>query len=141
MSYAIRQYVLISYLDTCRLTIYICNQLRQMINHPAFIKRVKSIMEYYQLTASAFADKIDVQASSISHLLSGRNKPSLDFVLKVLDVFPEVELFWLMNGKGQFPKSCGAYTPHHMPVGNKNDHIERIIIFYKDGTFSDYNPS
>jgi hypothetical protein len=44
-----------------------------------------------------FADKI-VQRSSLSHLLSG-NKPSLDFILKILDVFPDVDLYWMINGK------------------------------------------
>ena len=58
-----------------------------MINDSEFSKRLKLVMEYYQLSASAFADKIGVQRSSISHLLSGRNKPSLDFVLKVIKEF------------------------------------------------------
>jgi hypothetical protein len=35
----------------------------------------------------------------LSHLLSGRNKPSLDFILKILDVFPDVDLYWMINGK------------------------------------------
>lgn len=61
-------------------------------------------MEYYDLSAAAFADKIEVGRSSISHLLSGRNKPSLDFVMKIVQAFPEVELYWLLNGKGNFPK-------------------------------------
>ncbi|MEY2923436.1 MAG: hypothetical protein RL108_2062, partial [Bacteroidota bacterium] len=34
----------------------------------------------------------------------GRNKPSLDFILKILEVFPEVDLYWILNGKGTFPK-------------------------------------
>jgi antitoxin component HigA of HigAB toxin-antitoxin module len=60
-------------------------------------------LDYYGLNASAFADKIGVQRSSLSHLLSGRNKPSLDFI-KILDVFPDVDLYWMINGKGSFPK-------------------------------------
>jgi transcriptional regulator with XRE-family HTH domain len=56
-------------------------------------------LDYYGLNASAFADKIGVQRSSLSHLLSGRNKPSLDFILKILDVFPDVDLYWMINGK------------------------------------------
>lgn len=79
-----------------------------MINTDDFIKRLESIFDYYGLTASSFADKINVQRSSISHLLSGRNKPSLDFILKVIENFPEVELLWLLNGKGIFPK--GEYN-------------------------------
>ncbi|NHM02003.1 helix-turn-helix domain-containing protein [Flavobacterium difficile] len=74
-----------------------------MINTDDFVKRLEIIFDYYGLTASSFADKISVQRSSISHLLSGRNKPSLDFILKVLECFPEVELLWLLNGKGNFP--------------------------------------
>ena len=84
-------------------------------------------------------DKIEVQRSSISHLLSGRNKPSLDFVLKVLDNFKEVELYWLLNGKGEFPaKVTLSSSPTKADTPNlKNDNqqkeIDRIIIFYKDG--------
>jgi transcriptional regulator with XRE-family HTH domain len=76
-----------------------------MINSDDFVKRLETIFDYYGLTASSFADKINVQRSSISHLLSGRNKPSLDFILKVIERFPDVELLWLLNGKGNFPKS------------------------------------
>ncbi len=76
-----------------------------MVNTEDFTKRLEIILEYYSLNASSFADKIGVQRSSLSHLLSGRNKPSLDFILKILDVFPEVDLYWILNGKGTFPKS------------------------------------
>jgi len=75
-----------------------------MVNIEDFIKRLETILDYYSLTASSFADKISVQRSSMSHLLSGRNKPSLDFVLKVTEEFPDVELEWFLNGKGSFPK-------------------------------------
>ena len=51
-----------------------------MVNIDDFIKRLEIILDYYNLTASSFADKINVQRSSLSHLLSGRNKPSLDLV-------------------------------------------------------------
>ena len=74
-----------------------------MINNEEFTKRLQKVIDFYGETASSFAEKIGVQRSSISHILSGRNKPSLDFVLKVLSSFPEVELYWLMNGKGHFP--------------------------------------
>lgn len=66
-------------------------------------ERLKIVMEYYELSPSNLADKLDVQRSSISHLLSGRNNPSLDFVLKILDTFPEVDLYWFVKGIGEFP--------------------------------------
>ena len=74
-----------------------------MINNTEFAKRLQKVIDYYGESASSFAEKIGVQRSSISHILSGRNKPSLEFVLKVLSSFPEVELYWLLNGKGNFP--------------------------------------
>ena len=74
------------------------------MNPEAIIKRLKEVLEYYSLTSSTFADSIEVQRSSISHLMSGRNKPSLDFVMKVVDKYPDVDLYWLLNGQGEFPK-------------------------------------
>tara|TARA_R110002073_G_scaffold72537_1_gene177329 strand:+ start:326793 stop:327167 length:375 start_codon:yes stop_codon:yes gene_type:complete len=124
-----------------------------MTNNQKFAERLHKIMDFYQLTASSFADEIKVQRSSISHLLSGRNKPSLDFVLKVLEKFSEVDLYWLLNGKGSFPKKQATSTPsapqkapeassYHAtktPTTSEKE-IDRIIIFYKDGTFQNYNP-
>jgi len=131
-----------------------------MINNTEFAKRLHILMEYYQISASAFADRIQVPRSSISHLLSGRNKPSLDFVLKVVKEFEEVELYWLLNGKGNFPhvKTGGSTileqtvktstpSPKEIPIaptptnGVKSPtekNIERIVIFYTDGTFKEY---
>jgi len=130
-----------------------------MINNSEFGKRLKIIMDYFQLSASAFADKIQVQRSSISHLLSGRNRPSLDFVMKVVKEFGEVELYWLLNGKGEFPKG-NASVMKKDTAEQKSDYpdselsetlkkiadtsennkrvIERIVIFYKDGSFKEY---
>ena len=66
----------------------------------SIVERVVVLMEYYGLTASAFADKIDVQRSSMSHLVSGRNKPSLDFIQKVLTNFSDINPTWLIMGTG-----------------------------------------
>jgi len=146
-----------------------------MVNIDDFIKRLEIILDYYNLSASAFADKINVQRSSISHLLSGRNKPSLDFIIKVIEVFPEVDLYWILNGKGTFPTSEKNFsiqsTKQEVTSDETNtsdlfstDHtnskqpfinneiekksislsnsevktIERIVIFYTDGSFKNY---
>jgi len=118
-----------------------------MSSNIEFAKRLKKVMDYYQLSAAAFADRIDVQRSSISHLLSGRNKPSLDFVLKVLEEFKTIELYWLLNGKGIFPKekdtspnNIDAIDTKRTPDITHSDEIDRIIIFYKNGTFKQYSP-
>lgn len=74
-----------------------------MVNTTEFIQRLQKVIDYYGLTASAFADELDIQRSSISHLLSERNKPSLDFILKLVERFPEVDMYWITQGKGSFP--------------------------------------
>lgn len=78
------------------------------------IKRLEFVFEYFGLTASSFADKISVQRSSISHLLSGRNKPSLDFILKIVEHFPEVDMMWLLKGVGEFPKSTHSINQSNL---------------------------
>ena len=69
-----------------------------------FTSRLQMLLDYYNLSASGFAHKIGIQRSSMSHVLSGRNKPSLDFVMKVLHTFKEVSIEWLVDGHGDFPK-------------------------------------
>lgn len=135
-----------------------------MVNSADFAKRLQMILDFYGLSATAFSDTIDFNRSTISHLLSGRNKPSLEFVLKVLQKFPEVELYWLLNGKGQFPskaeikeskeKSSATEKTHlletakiessvkaSLPIHAKDDQsiIDRIVIFFKDGSFKSYS--
>jgi transcriptional regulator with XRE-family HTH domain len=115
-----------------------------MINNEAFAKRLQKVIDFYDESASSFAEKIGVQRSSISHILSGRNKPSLDFIMKILSSYPEVELYWLLNGKGTFPaKQQKETTPleNSSKIAlkeNKDKTIERIVIFYKDGSFNSF---
>lgn len=149
-----------------------------MVNTDDFIKRLEIILDYYGVNASTFADKIGVQRSSLSHLLSGRNKPSLDFILKILEVYPEVDLYWLLNGKGTFPKNnsipaepeaISSFTDSKTAVKEDlfsnsfqedrreekrdtnsykkaeiashffEETIDKIVFFYKDGTFKVFN--
>lgn len=69
-------------------------------------ERISKIIEYSELTSSEFADAVDVQRSSISHITSGRNKPSLDFLIKVKEKFPELEWDWLIKGEGEMLKKA-----------------------------------
>lgn len=134
-----------------------------MLNQEAFIKRLHLLFKHYNLTAATFSDEIKVQRSSISHLLSGRNKPSLEFVLKIMEHYEEVTPDWLLHGKGTFPKT--KTTPKPLPPKQKSlfgkaeeetkevevfqepneekitipsSEIERIVIFYKNGSFKEY---
>lgn len=131
-----------------------------MVNSTDFAKRLKKLLEYHELSAANFADKIEVGRSSISHILSGRNKPSLDFIMKTLHAYPDVNLYWLMNGKGDFlqkeeasdssekelksnfkeakkPKigTDGLKNKQHIDRSNSTKEIHKVIILYKDGSF------
>ena len=118
-----------------------------MVNILDFTNRLKKILNYHQLTASLFADKIGVQRSSISHILSGRNKPSLDFILKVTHTFTDVDIYWLLNGKGEFPKEQGptnkVFSSNESSIvetsnSKSSKKMNRIVVFYEDGTFEEY---
>ena len=120
-----------------------------MINTTEFNSRLEIILKHYGLSASVFAEKISVQRSSISHILSGRNKPSLDFIDKVLQVFPEIDLIWLLSGKGKFhnttpldqsvaAKSLVETQPSMSTDINDSESIDRIVIFYQNGSFKNY---
>lgn len=115
-----------------------------MVNSAEFTNRLKEILTFHQLTASLFADKIGVQRSSISHILSGRNKPSLDFILKVTGSFTDVDIHWLLNGKGTFPSEIQKdssptqqINPSLQNIGSLKK-IERIVVFYTDKSFDEY---
>jgi len=114
-----------------------------MINSLDFTSRIKKVMDFHQLSASLFADKIGVQRSSISHILSGRNKPSLDFMLKTTSEFTDVDIHWLLHGDGSFPKKAELTNPSSTPTvfatsSNDKKKIQRIVVFYNDGTFEEY---
>lgn len=61
--------------------------------------RLAQILRSKNLTASQFAELMEIQPSNVSHLLNGRNKPSLDFLIKLKEVFPEYSFDWIILGK------------------------------------------
>jgi len=65
------------------------------------VGRVNLILKAKNISARQFAEEIGIQPSGMSHILSGRNKPSLDFVQKVIRRWPEINISWLMFGKGE----------------------------------------
>ncbi|MEM9052037.1 MAG: helix-turn-helix transcriptional regulator [Bacteroidota bacterium] len=120
-----------------------------------FPERLKTIIKVNNLTSSSFADRIGVQRSGVSHILNGRNKPSMEFLLKVIESFPRVDAGWLLTGKS--PKKSvdsvinvaepkvekgetQAFHPEK-PKPEKNRVIEKIVFFYSDRTFDSFNPN
>jgi transcriptional regulator with XRE-family HTH domain len=130
------------------------------------VDRVKYIMKLNQLSASQFADEIGVQRSSISHVLTGRNKPSLEFIQKIIKRYPKVDASWLIDGStnvvpkqnqisseepnvarqekehvvnavSSSTKIAPEVNPQKKVLGKK---IKRILVFYEDNTFEEFNP-
>ena len=66
--------------------------------------RLIKVLNHFGLTATRFADEIGVQRSGISHIISGRNQPGYDFIVKLLTRFPEISAEWLLLGKGTLIK-------------------------------------
>ena len=61
--------------------------------------RIAHILRAKNLTATQFAEIMQIQPSNVSHILNGRNKPSLDFIVKLKEVFPEYSFDWIIMGK------------------------------------------
>ena len=115
-------------------------------------------MEKNQLSAAAFAKRIGVQRSSVSHILSKRNKPSLDFILKINNSFNEVTLDWLLLEEPSKAIKPLAYldeigedtmndsNDESVVKSNNNENFDssnevtEVIKFYKDGSFKNFFP-
>ncbi len=115
------------------------------------VLRIKELMRSKQLSATDFADQIGVQKASISHILSGRNKPSLDFVLKVCERYKEVDANFLLfgvdtsteeiNTDQQVEENSGNAFYVSPDLGSSDSEIEKIIVLYKDKRFTEYKPN
>ena len=70
--------------------------------------RFKLIMNREKLTAGAFAESIGASQATISHILSGRNRPSVELVLRVHQRYTDINLEWLLTGKGQMSNEDGT---------------------------------
>jgi transcriptional regulator with XRE-family HTH domain len=130
--------------------------------------RLLKIIKQYNLTSTRFADELGVQRSGISHILSGRNQPSFDFLVKLMTQYPEINPDWLIMGSGPMLRTAvkekinrepGLFDQIEMkkseslpPVAPKIadegktgivtsvNCIEQVVIFYSDGTFKPYRP-
>lgn len=113
--------------------------------------RIKMIIESHRLTAGAFADRIGVQRSNVSHVLSGRNKPSYEFLEKVLLAFPKVSAAWLITGKQEQSDTISvsqdlAKQKQNQPGSvretvmqeSKSRFLVKTILCYNDNTCEEY---
>ncbi|RLD51977.1 MAG: transcriptional regulator [Bacteroidetes bacterium] len=63
--------------------------------------RIKKIIEHENISYSKFADLVGIQRSGVSHLINGRNNPSLEVIQKILEAFDYINTDWLLLGKGK----------------------------------------
>ena len=110
-------------------------------------ERIREFLQAENKSSAQFAEEIGVQPSGISHILSGRNNPSLDFVLKMLDKYKNLSTDWLLFGNGQMYKTGSAdtlfsdstaiepikrkdeYENPKDPIGRQTEHNEEINNF------------
>lgn len=79
--------------------------------------RLQKFLDAENITQSQFADAVGVARASVSHILSGRNKPGFDFIESVSIHYPTLNIEWLINGKGRMYKNAPAPAPQEN-VGN-----------------------
>ncbi len=124
--------------------------------------RIQLLLQQERLTITRLADILDINKSNISHILSGRNNPSLDILQKILRKFPKINPKWLLLGEQQMYLSNNNIFENKTNlevfenkennntikssdndfITNKltNDDIKKIVIFYEDGSFEYYIP-
>ena len=96
-------------------------------------KRLRKWMDISGIKGSEIADEIGVNRSTITHILSGRNKPSIDFVNKLLNSYPNLNANWFITGLGNM---------YHSNLKHDNldvKKLSKIIVFYEDGSFEELN--
>jgi len=90
------------------------------------VDRILALIREKKLTPSQFADEIGVQRSGMSHIISGRNKPSLEFVMKVLKRYPEIKAEWLLYGTmNSEPEAVIGTIADVKPVKEQESEIDR----------------
>lgn len=97
-------------------------------------------------TNSKIAEKLEVPAATISHLLSGRNKPSLDFIQKLIKTYPSLDLYKVLNleevkNKGSKKSISSAQNDPTLfqQINKSNKKVQKVVLFYEDNTFEEYN--
>ena len=95
--------------------------------------RLKYWMELEALKSSELADIIGVNRATISHILSGRNKPSIDFLQKLLSSYPELNANWLISGVGDMKEN----QKQNEEKDSKS--IGKVVVFYDDKSFDELN--
>ena len=93
-------------------------------------KRFQKWLNSEDISATQLSNNINVSRAAISHILSGRNKPSIDILDKILNKYPNINLNWLVSGIGNM-----SITVKVTSVNKKN--VKKVIVFYDDTSFDE----
>ena len=105
-------------------------------------RRLQQFLEAENITQSLFADTLGVTRASISHILSGRNRPGFDFLESIALHYPEISLEWLLTGRGKMYREPEKTAPEAttMPISPLPPRkVSRIVVFYDDNTFDEFS--
>jgi transcriptional regulator with XRE-family HTH domain len=95
------------------------------------MEQIRYLMNHYELSATQLADKLGIQRSTISHLLSGRNNPSIDLLRRIISNFTNINEAWLLSGHGSPLKSAKESSSDLKSVNNEQT---TIATFVNDST-------
>jgi len=103
-------------------------------------QKIAVVIKESGLSVSAFADRLGIQRSGLSHILNGRNKPSIDLIEKLLLAFPEMDANYFFKADATSKKSPS------LPVASPDEKSEnriavRVIVCYSDATFDTFDPN
>lgn len=99
--------------------------------------RIQELVAKLNLKPSSFASEIAVSPSILSHVLNGRNKPSLDLILKIHSAFPDVDLEWLLTGDSTL--NVEEVPMPEPPKSQSQPKIgARILILHSNGTYEEF---
>ena len=119
-------------------------------------KRLQQFLAAENVTQARFAETIGVARAGVSHVLSGRNKPSFEFLDSMARNYPTLSLEWLISGRGKMYKdgrqaetaqildshepelfSEAAQIPEMQTVESNDRSIVKVVLFYSDGTYQE----
>ena len=103
-------------------------------------KRLQQFLAAENISQAQFAETLGVARASVSHILSGRNKPGFDFIESMARRYPTLNLEWLITGNGRMynAEETVSCADEGVSVRESQKQIDKIVVFFTDGTFAEY---
>ncbi len=103
-------------------------------------KRLQQFLDAENISQAQLAETLGVARAGISHILSGRNKPGFDFLEAMALHFPQINMDWLLTGKGRMYKDAAASSSENPVFATLQPprRVSKILVFYDDNTFEEF---